>query len=52
MDISEQQLHELITCPKDIISKPRKEFLCTNGCRRNDFTGRIYNLSATAHSKK
>ena len=40
MDISEQQLHDLITCPKEIISKPRKEFLCSNGCRRNDFTAK------------
>lgn len=38
LDISEQQLHGLITCPKTIIKRPKKEFYSSNGCLRNDFT--------------
>lgn len=40
MDMTPQELDMLITCPKEIVKKPRKSFQDSNGNRRNDFTAK------------
>lgn len=45
MDITAEFLEGLITCPKKIVTPPKREMTIQNQCRRNNFTARSVNGS-------